>query len=261
MLLCGDHHLCYLHDAEPKREYWRKLKLPVVCLNNEGIIDSPFPNSLTKSLSAIATFDAFLYVDEFADHVYAGTGKPAMWVTQFTDHTLFKPRKPFADRSERVYFRAQLSNFGISGVYSPRLNLIAAINNNPVFDIHRRLLPPTKLAKELGAHRFLLRAPSNCPGYVEAVFSGMAAGCAVLHQKLPPEQVRSRALLIPGKHFVEYDLADPEALIAKAREMQKNWGDYQTVAEAGREVVLQNFTIERFMSQVISFASGHTVSK
>jgi hypothetical protein len=261
ILSCVDHHAYYLHDTNEKRAFWQSLKSRKVCFNQERIVNSPFPLSKEKTMSAIQAFDGFIYSDEFAKPLFEASGKPSLWSVQFSDEKMFCPRFPFEDRSEKVYFRATLTNLGIEGVYSERRALIESVRNDDVFAIYSDLLPSVKFAKELSQQRFVLRAASNCPGYVESFWNTIASECVVFHQKLPADEVHSIGLLKDGRDIIEYDPQKPEILIKMARDATKNWRDYRKIAEAGRKTFLENFTLRIFMKKLLDFADTKVIAR
>ncbi|WP_417730319.1 glycosyltransferase [Rosistilla oblonga] len=255
LLSGGDQHLSFLHDADWKKDCWAALDASTICVCMERIVDSPFPDSLLKTQSAIQAFDAFVYVDEFADSLFSSAGKPSKWTTQFADHTLFRSRRPFILRKSKLYFRAQLSNFGIEGVYDERRRLIEAVRDQPMFQINGKLLSPHRYARELGKQRFVLRAPSNCPGWVDNFWNAIASGCVVFHHALPVDEVRSNRILIPETHYLSYDINDPDALCRRAVEVAKNWKDYVHVGEAARQLFLSHHTVRHFIRDTMAFAA------
>lgn len=256
LVSCGDHHLSHTHDAEWKRDQWRKVHAPTLCFCNERVKNSPFPDSVEKTESALKLFDGFFYVDEFAADLFERSGKPQRWVSQFADDSLYRATYPLERRKGDIYFRAQLSNFGLQGVYDRRRRLIEAVRDDPLFSIHGELVSPRRFARSLAQQRIVLRAPSNCPGWVEAFWSAVAAGCIVLHHSLPPNEVRSRDLLSPSIHYVGYDADKPEQLREIAADVRKNWGDYARIAEAARAVFLESFTIRKFVQDALNFMAG-----
>jgi hypothetical protein len=255
LLSCGDHHLFNLHDTEEKRDFWRSLKSKTVCFCSERVVNSPFPDSEAKTRSAISAFDGFAYVDEFAGPLFDAAGKPAMWTTQFSDDKLFRERVPFEQRINQVYFRATLTNFGLKAVYDERRRLIESVAGDRSFVIHDRLLSSKDYAKELSAQRFVLRAASNCPGYVENFWNALACGCVTFHQKLPSDEVKSLGLITPGKDFLEYDASKPDELIARVHEVLKNWREFKTVSERGRQTFLEKYTLRIFLERLLEFAN------
>ncbi len=261
LLPCGDHHLFHLHDTEEKRDFWRSLKSKTICFCLERVVNSPYPASEEKTKSAIDAFDGFIYVDEFAESRFADAGKPALWSCQYSDERLFYPRVPYEQRQNQIYFRASLNNVGFEKVYEERLALIARVRSAPGFMIHDQLLSPKIFAEELSTQRFVLRTASNCPGYVENFWNSLASGCVVFHQKLPASEVRSIGIVKPGRDFIEYDASKPQELIAQAQEVLKNWRDYQTMAETGRQTFLAGFTLRKFLEKLLNFADTQVKTK
>lgn len=255
LLSGGDHHLHYLHNEEWKRDKWRELKSKTVCVCMEKVVDSPFPESLDKTRSAINTFDAFVYMDENADELFDQCSKPTKWVTQFSDHHLFRPQRPMIFRKRKLYFRGQLSNFGIDGVYHERLQAAKNIADHRAFQIHRTLLKPRQYAKELGRQRFVMRMPSNCPGWVENFWNAVASGCIVIHHRLPDGESRSNRLLTPDVHYLAYELDDIASLIDRANSIIQDWRSYRHIADSARMLFLENYTVDRFIENTLRFAN------
>jgi hypothetical protein len=216
-----------------------------------------------KTESAIKAFDGFLYVDEFAESLFARSGKPAIWVNQSSDDKFFYPRTPFESRHNHVYFRATLTNFGIEGLYNERRALIEKVRNSASFNIHERhdSLSDDSYANELAMQRFVLRTASNCNGYVENFWNAIASGCVVFHQKLPATEVKSIGLLKPDVDFLEYDAARPNELIKRCEDVLRHWQDYKVVAETGRQTFLAKYTLRIFLQRLLRFADEMVVNK
>lgn len=265
LLSGGDHHMSFLHDTEAKQDFWKSLKSTVLCLCMERVVNSPWPASEEKTGSAIRAFDAFYYFDEFAEPLFRESGKPSRWIPQFADDAVFHPRHAFEDRLNRLYFRATLTNFGIEGVYSARRALVDAVRNHPCFDLHEASknswLSPVEYAETLSKHRFVFRTPSNCPGWVENFWTAMASGCVVFHQALPADEVKSRPLLVPGKHYVEYDMSNPQALLKQAEDALKNWGDYRHIGENAVAVFRERFTVRHVIADMLRFVDEAKLKK
>lgn len=265
LLSGGDHHMPFLHNTEAKQDFWKSLKSPVLCLCMERVINSPWPGSEEKTRSAIRAFDAFYYFDEMAEPLFRDSGKPSKWVPQFADEVLFHPSRPYEDRFNRLYFRAHVTNFGIEGVYAARRALVDAVRNHPCFDVHESSktswLSTAQYAEILSKQRFVFRTPSNCPGWVENFWTAMASGCVVFHQALADDEVKSRALLVPGKHYVEYDMSNPEALLKQAEDAVKNWGDYRHISENAVAVFRERFTVRHVISDMLQFMDEAKVKK
>jgi hypothetical protein len=177
-----------------------------------------------------------------------------MWTPQFSDEKFFHPTMPYEKRKNHIYFRGTLTNFGFKGIYDERIAVVEAIKNNGSFVIHSNLLSSKEYAAELGEQRFVLRAASNCPGYVESFWNLMACGCVVFHQKLPKEEVKSAGLLLHGRDFLEYAGSNPAALLGQAEDVLKNWLDYKKVSEAARQVFLEKYTLRIFLEKLLRFA-------
>lgn len=265
LLSAGDHHMHFLHNTEAKQGFWKSLKAPTLCLCTERVLNSPFPESEEKTRSALRAFDAFFYFDEFAQALFRESGKPSKWAPQFADEMLFRPRHNYEDRLNRLYFRAQVMNFGLEGVYSARRALVDAVRNHPCFDVHEATknswLTPVQYAEKLAEQRFVFRTPSNCPGWVENFWTAMASGCVVFHQALPADEVKSRPLLVPGKHYVEYDMSNPQALLKQAEDAVKNWGDYRHISENAVAVFRERFTVRHIIADMLQFMDDAKIRK
>lgn len=265
LLSGGDHHMHYLHDTEAKQDFWKSLKSHVLCMCIERVMNSPWPESEEKTRSALRAFDAFFYFDEFAEPLFRESGKPSKWLPQFADEVLFHPTCSYEDRFNRLYFRAHFTNFGVEGVYAARRALVDAVQNHPCFEVHQAnkgsWLTPEQYAETLSKQRFVFRTPSNCPGWVENFWTAMASGCVVFHQALPVDEVKSRPLLVPGKHYVEYDMSNPPALLKQAEEAVKNWGDYRHISENAVAIFRERYTVRHVVSDMLQFMSDAKISK
>jgi ADP-heptose:LPS heptosyltransferase/glycosyltransferase involved in cell wall biosynthesis len=252
-----DHHMPYLHDSPEKVEFWRSLHLPVVCHCAERIVGSPFPDSEQKTTAALNVFDAFVYVDELSESLFQAVGKPSLWVPQYVDEMLYRGGA-FEGRTNKVFFRGQVANFGVSGAYAARARLLSYVRDNPLFELseaYKPLLTPHQAAKLKASYRFVLNPPANCSGYSSSLYEAMAGGCAVFQYILPPAEVHSRRLFQPGRHFISYDEGNPAALAAQAAEACHNWQDYARVAREGMEECLSKHTIHRRLSEIIEFVT------
>lgn len=253
-----DHHMPFLQDTPAKVEFWRSLHIPVICHCAERIVNSPFPDSVSKTQKAIEAYDGFLYIDELAEALFGD--KPAMWAPQYVDERLFRQLIPFAGRTNQVFFRGQLDNSGLSGVYRQRNLLIrhlAGDGNFCLSEAYRPMLTPAQAARVKAQYRFVLNAPANCSGYSASLYEALACGCAVFQYALPAEEVKSNRLFLPDKHFVLYDAGSPEEVAAKAAYACRHWRDYAAMAEAGMQECLARHTISRRLAEVVRFVEDN----
>jgi ADP-heptose:LPS heptosyltransferase len=258
LVMSCDHHMPYLHDTPAKADFWRSLHLPVICHCAERILGSPFPDSKRKTFAALKVFDAFIYIDELSTPLFEASGKPSLWVPQYVDEMLFRGNIPFDRRTNRIFFRGQLGDYGLPGVYQARIRLLQQLKGSPVFELseaYRPLLTPAKAAEMKAGYRFVLSAPANCTGYSSSLYEALACGCAVFQYALSPSEVKSNSLFVPGRHFISYEANSPVELTAAAAHACNNWSDYAGVAREGMEECLAKHTISIRLREVIDFVA------
>lgn len=260
LIMCCDHHQVWLHNTEQKRDFWRKLKVPSVCHSIERIIDSPFPDTLAKTKSALRTFDAFIYIDELADELFVQSKKPALWVGQYVDETVFKPYVPFNQRTNKVFFRGKIENYGIERVYKDRRRLFDALSQHPCFEFSNSSVNPLTMldaAKLKASYRFVINLPATCTGYSASLHEALASRCVVFQYKLPREEYKSRALFKDNVHFISYDKDDTDGLIKLVQDAIENYADYEQVAQNGYEECLTKHTIKKRILEVVDFINAN----
>lgn len=258
--LGGDHHLFPLHQHPDDRKRWQDLPIPKICNCDERILGSPYPDSLLKTASALATFDAFTYSDEGSAALFEGQTKPHLWWSQYVDPVTFRSTVPFRKKEPMVFFRGQLDPAGQREVYRERFRVIDSVRGKPGFlleEAYKPLLPVQEAVSRKDRYAICLHAPSNCPGMVSSFYEGAALGCLVLQYRLPASLPRSRALFEAGKHFVEYDATHPEMLPALVRGILSNLGEYEPIARQGQEETLSKHTIPHRLGELERFVSSH----
>lgn len=260
LIMCADHHQYWLHDNEKKRDFWRRFTKPVICHSIERVINSPFPDSIQKTQSALNTFDGFLYIDELSESLFTNTGKPSMWIPQYVDETVFKPTIPFEHRHSKIHFRGKITNFGITGLYEQRRLLYATLSGHPLFDFadaSTANLTIQDAARVKALHKFAINLAANCTGYSASLYEILACGCVALQYKLPEKEIKSRQLFKNMIHFIEYDPYDIEGIISLAEEVTQNWKDYEIIARNGYEECLSKHTIKKRIQEVIEFIENN----
>ena len=260
LFLGGDHHLFPIHQHPDDRRRWQDLPIPKICNCDERILGSPYPDSLLKTASALSTFDAFIYSDEGSATLFEAQSKPHLWWSQYVDPFTFRGKLPFGKKEPQVYFRGQLDPAGQREVYRERFRVIDAVRGKPGFfleEAYKPLLPIREAVSRKDRYAVCLHAPSNCPGMVSSFYEGAALGCLVLQYRLPDSLPKSRALFQAGKHFVEYDAAQPELLPKKVQEILSHLGDYEQIARQGQEETLSKHTIPHRLQELERFVNTH----
>ena len=231
-----------------------------MCNCDERILGSPYPDSLLKTASALATFDAFTYSDEGSAALFKGQDKPHLWWTQYVDPFTFRSTIPFRKKEPLVFFRGQLDPAGQREVYRERFRVIDAVRGKAGFlleEAYQPLLSVQEAVSRKDRYAVCLHAPSNCPGMVSSFYEGAALGCLVLQYRLPESLPKSRALFEAGKHFVEYDSTHPETLPDLVRGILSNLGDYEPIARQGQEETLSKHTIPHRLQELERFVQAH----
>lgn len=261
LLVCGDHHQYYLHDTKEKKSFWKILRKPSICHSIERVLASAFPDSETKTRSALETFSGFVYIDELSATLFESTGKPSLWIAQYADETVFRGEVPFAQRKNRVFFRGQTQSQSGGGVYQARKEILEKFIGDPRFAISEAyqnpLLTYAQAAKMKGEYRFVLNAPANCSGYSASLYEALACGCVVFQYRLPDIEVKSRRLFTNEVHYIEYDANDSKDLERKVQHALSHWRDYEAIASVGMQECLEKHTISKRLVEVIDFVQGY----
>ena len=249
LLMGGDHHLHRLHKKERKRERWNRLRVPRVAVCYESILDSKFPDSVEKSISATQAFTHFAYCDEKDSTFFEQQGAVAIWLPQCVDEWKFCPGEGF--RKPQVFFRGK-NDTKLN--YSTRYRLLAQLATHPGFHYIQDEISDEALMQAYAEHACALNVVGNFCGYNVRTFEALAAG-AILFQDRIPNRPRNEALF-DERHMLYYSVDDPEALCKKITEVVANIGDYAEMARQGREACLAAHTIDHRIDQIVAFVDS-----
>lgn len=246
ILMGGDHHLIELHNTERKRDLWQRSRVPKLAVCYESIIDSRFPGSFEKSVSATEAFTHFAYCDEKDETFFADRNASAFWLPQCVDHHRFVPCA--GERRPQVFFRGKGD---ASWGYDLRPRLIERLKRCPAFVYIAEELSDEQLMRAFSEYACSINLPGNFFGYNVRTFEALAAG-AILFQHRVPDRPRNEALF-DDRHLIAYSADDMDALEKKMCEVTQNPGDYREMAERGREACLAAHTIDHRIEEVITF--------
>ncbi len=249
LLMGGDHHLHRLHKKERKREQWNRLRVPRVAVCYESILDSKFPDSVEKSISATQAFTHFVYCDEKDSTFFEERGASAIWLPQCVDEKKFVPGEGF--RKPQVFFRGK-NDAKLN--YSTRYRLLAQLATHPDFHYVQSEISDEALVAAYAEHACALNVVGNFCGYNVRTFEALAAG-SILFQDRIPNRPRNEALF-DERHMLYYSVDDPDALCTKITEVVANIGDYAEMARLGREACLAAHTIDHRIDQIVAFVDA-----
>jgi predicted SAM-dependent methyltransferase len=249
ILMGGDHHLESLHDTPQKRAAWNCSRVPRVAFCYESILESRFPRSIEKSGAAVEAFTHFVYCDEKDGAFFDSRNATSLWLPQCVDHRRFLPG--MGPRKPKVFFRGK-NDLGL--LYSQRHQLIERLKQSSAFVFVPDEMSDEALMAAYADYACVINLPGNFFGYNVRAFEAMAAG-AVLFQYRLGDRPKTDSLF-SDKHLIPFDAADTEALVKKMEEVVGNLGDYQKIAQQGRDLCLAEHTIDRRIQQITDFVDG-----
>jgi predicted SAM-dependent methyltransferase len=249
ILMGGDHHLEALHDTPQKRAAWNRSRVPRIAFCYESILDSRFARSLEKSGAAVEAFTHFVYCDEKDEAFFADRKAPALWLPQCVDHRRFLPGSGV--RKPKVFFRGK-NDLGLH--YNQRQQLIERLKQSPAFTFVPDEMSDEALMAAYAEYACVINLPGNFFGYNVRTFEALAAGAVLFQYKLG-DRPKTDALFT-NQHLIPFNADDPESLVKKMEEVVENLGDYQKIADQGRELCLAEHTIDRRVAQIIDFVDS-----
>ncbi|NWF75121.1 MAG: class I SAM-dependent methyltransferase, partial [Nitrospirae bacterium] len=252
ILMGGDHHLYFLHDSDYKKDLWHKVKIPTIVFCYESILESKFPNSIEKTVSAINLFTHFIYCDEIDKLIFEKYDVPSIWLPQCVDHYHFYPINNKNIYSEKLFFKGKTSR---SLFYDLRIKILQALIDNDLVDYYDKEISDYELMSEYQRHLYSINLPSNFGGFNTRTFEALASK-NILFQDIIKNRPKNNELFKDGIDIIYYDPYDPNCiknLIERILEVKKNFNDYKKIAENGYNNCLSNHTIEKRIQQIVKF--------
>ncbi|MCB0310325.1 MAG: glycosyltransferase family 2 protein, partial [Bdellovibrionales bacterium] len=180
LLLCGfDHHLPYLHNSPEKRDVWRNVCVPKVLVAQETVLQDCYPDSESKSRSALECVDLAIFNSAADLPFYQEFSTPALWQSFGADHTVFSNQVQYRNRRPRAYFRGKTTPLGLPHTYQRRRELLKLLLDKGLVDYTEFQYSDVLAAmiNEFNQYQICLNLPAVFAGFTTRVFESLACGC------------------------------------------------------------------------------------
>ncbi|MBL1210470.1 glycosyltransferase [Geminocystis sp. GBBB08] len=270
MLLAGfDWHSQPLHRSLEWQERWRQAKVEKIALLQENYSAKVTQNNLQwqqQMSEAIST--ASLCIDRLICHHEPDVqflkenyqiDLPSLFLCFAIDPQYFRPIKPFENKINRAAFRGNISAYFSGETYQDRRKLIELLRESGQVDIFEYTYNNAdkneflttegvkKYADLLNQYRIQLNLPSISQTLTNRPMEVMACGGVLLQNSIIGEE--SKTFFEDQKHLIFYDENNPQDLLNKIIELQKNPDLAYQMAKEGQKNCYENHTLfERVIS-------------
>jgi hypothetical protein len=260
VIFLNDHHLEPLFSTfgDPAKRFSKNSDGLWIGVSTERVENSPFPRSVEKTRLAASFCQFTAFFDRSAEPVIRSAGSMPFFIHQYVDHHTFRSEQPYPAKKPQVFWTGKLPAGHTQGEYGVRTRLFESLRGRPGFAWREAYKPDLSIqqtVRERDGFQGLLHLPSNCPGYTSTFFENLAMGGCVIQYDAGPEYALPD--LKAGEHYLSYDANRPETLLEAVETFLRNPASFQTMAEEGKRLCLQNHTIHRRLEEIFLAIQGH----
>jgi hypothetical protein len=167
VLLCGfDHHMPFLHLNRKWRQLWKTFAAKKICLCQETVVGTKYPDNEKKTRSAAECVDLLLYPCESDKPFFQSLDKEVRYQPFAVDDLIFRSTTPWEERNPVPLFFGKLEVPGNAKLYEERREWLASIAEDTKYDVlpYAHRLTARRLAKILNERMWALNPPSEFNG-------------------------------------------------------------------------------------------------
>jgi glycosyltransferase involved in cell wall biosynthesis len=179
VLLCGfDHHMPFLHLDRKWTRLWKAFAAKKVCLCQETVVGTKYPDNEKKTRSATECVDLLVYPCESDRSFFDSLGKPTLFQPFGVDELVFCSTKPWEKRNPTPLFFGKTEVKGNSTIYQERRRWLEELAKVTQFDIipYRRRLTARSITRFLNGRQYAIQPPSEFRGTTTRQLESAACG-------------------------------------------------------------------------------------
>ena len=179
VLLCGfDHHMPFLHLDRKWKRLWKALAAKKICLCQETVVGTKYPDNEKKTRSAAECVDLLLYPCESDTAFFQSLGKEVRYQPFAVDDLVFRSTTPWEERSPVPMFFGKVEVPGNAKLYKKRREWLKKISADTQYDVlpYRRRLAARRLSRLLNERKWVIEPPSEFRGSTTRQFESAACG-------------------------------------------------------------------------------------
>jgi hypothetical protein len=181
VLLCGfDHHMPFLHLDRKWKRLWKTFAAKKVCLCQETVVGTKYPDNEKKTRSAAECVDLLLYPCESDTPFFQSLDKEVRYQPFAVDDLVFRSTTPWEERNPVPLFFGKVEVPGNAKLYEERREWLKKISIATKYDVlpYRRRLTARRLSRLLNERKWIIEPPSEFRGVTTREIE--SAACASL---------------------------------------------------------------------------------
>lgn len=179
VLLCGfDHHMPFLHLDRKWKRLWKAFAAKKICLCQETVVGTKYPDNEKKTRSAGECVDLLLYPCESDTPFFQSLGKEVRYQPFAVDDMVFRSTTPWEERNPVPLFFGKVEVPGNAKLYEERREWLKKISADTQYDVlpYRRRLTARRLSRLLNERKWVIEPPSEFSGVTTRAIE--SAACA-----------------------------------------------------------------------------------
>ena len=182
VLLCGfDHHMPFLHLDRKWKRLWKAFGAKKICLCQETVVGTKYPDNEKKTRSAGECVDLLLYPCESDTPFFQSLDKEMRYQPFAVDDLVFRSTTPWEERNPVPLFFGKVEVPGNAKLYEKRREWLKKISADTQYDVlpYRRRLAARRLSRLLNERKWVIEPPSEFQGRTTRQIEATSCGCLI----------------------------------------------------------------------------------
>jgi hypothetical protein len=171
----------FLHLDRKWKRLWKAFAAKKVCLCQETVVGTKYPDNEKKTRSAAECADLLLYPCESDTPFFQSLDKEVRYQPFAVDDLVFRSTTPWEERNPVPLFFGKVEVPGNAKLYEERREWLKKISPATKYDVlpYRRRLAARRLSNLLNERKWVIEPPSEFQGRTTRHIEAAGCGCLI----------------------------------------------------------------------------------